>query len=298
MGRALPDIDDRRLVSVGNRSAVAKRRYDWRGRWSVLRGARACAGLYGRAGSNGAGEDVMSRKQPKIYFSHWTAEAGPGFQMLEYDYPVSWEHWREWRRACERGEALPASDFPNPLWTKAIYKNKQPRDALRGGGGAPIVSARFRAVLERFDLGETVFYPVTILKKNRKDQYEGDFFYVNIRALKNTLLVDESYAATMKGQEDDFMPPKLFRYSIAGPGSDDDYRNAPERSILFLNRTRSDAKLILSADALGGPDLWFEQRLGSQAVFFSEPLHDAIKAAEIKPMTCYKVKIRRDEVTG
>lgn len=240
----------------------------------------------------------MSRKQPKIYFSHWTKSGGPGFQLFEYDYPVSWEHWREWHRACDRGEARPASDFPNPLWTGQIDRNKQPRDALRGSGDVPIVSARFRAVLERFDLGETVFYPVTILKKNRKDLYEGDFFYVNIRALKNTLLVDESYAATMKGQEDDFMPPKLFRYLSGDPDDDDDYRNAPEGSKLYLMEHGSRAKLILSADALGGPDLWFEQRLESQAVFFSEPLHDAIKAAEIKPMTCYKVKIKHDEVAG
>lgn len=231
---------------------------------------------------------MARRKQPKVYFSHWTAIGGPGYQRFDRDYPVSWEHWREWMHACHRGEARLQEDFPNPIWTNELEPNKQPSDATRASD-VPVVSERFREVLEHFDLGGSVFYPVTVLKKNRKDAYDGKYFYFNIRSLKNALKVEESVAATLKATKKTVMIPKVFRY--LKDGKEYSYQDAPAGSLLHMTEYRSDAKLVLSEGALDGADLWFEKRLHNQAVFFSEPLRDAIKAANIRPMTTYRVKV-------
>lgn len=166
--------------------------------------------------------------------------------------------------------------------------NKQPPDATRASD-VPVVSARFRALLEEFDLGGSVFYPVAILKKNRKDAYEGDFFYFNIRSLKNALRVEETVAATLKATKKTVMIPEVLRYIKDGKSLP--YRDAPPDALLHITEYGGDLKLVLSDEALGGADLWFEERLHSQVVFFSEPLRDSIKAANIRPMTTYPVKV-------
>ncbi len=56
-------------------------------------------------------------------------------------------------------------DCPLPTRFRLNTSRKTVRDAFIVYAGCPVISARFRALLERFDLGICDFYPVDILIK-------------------------------------------------------------------------------------------------------------------------------------
>lgn len=152
-----------------------------------------------------------------------------------------------------RGEPLPASQFPSRL---AAYRH--PNDAAKKYNKLPhffrsdwvLVSEACADVLRQFELRGGCF-PVDLYQEDRKTFVPGTFFHLNIGAVKNAVLPEES-----PGVSD----PYGMGYSVLSSVKDDE--------------------VCVSSAALGGPDIWIDPILSS-SIFFSDRLRAALKAAKV-----------------
>ena len=72
-----------------------------------------------------------------------------------------------------------------------------------------LVSAKVKAVLEEYNLGQTDFYPMPIREPNLQNIVPGDWYILNIRSQRKTLIED------MVGRAVDFSP-YINKYILRG----------------------------------------------------------------------------------
>ncbi len=153
------------------------------------------------------------------------------------------------------GESL--KDCPLPTRFRLNTSRKTVPDAFIVYAGWPVISARFRTLLERFDLGICDFYPVDILTKKGAREH-GDFFILHVRSLKDTLI-----EAKTEG--------KPFNDRLFG-------------RIVFINsHSVCPPKVTLSPAAVQGVDLWLEKR-DMRLLYASDALQRACKAQKIRTL--------------
>ena len=153
----------------------------------------------------------------------------------------------EMGRRHQSGHAISAEFMPTSLYFKEKAR------AIPGvfvNSGFFFVSGAVAAVLREFDLGEGGFVPVPIYLKDRKTRVDGEWFCLNFGCVKTTFV------------------PALSRCARLGP------------EMWNLGVDRGDGRVALSAAALEGPDLWFEEKI-KRAFFISSRLAAALRAARV-----------------
>ena len=168
-----------------------------------------------------------------------------------YDYPrVSEEHLAAVNRGS-RGFALERSEFPEAaaVWKEASFKKAKDIFAV---GGFWVVKGKLAEVLARFDLGKGGLIPFPIYRADLTTPYPVEHFLLNFGAIKNTILPEQS--------------ENVVKFVV-----DKD----TGQQIWEVNSWHEDDNVVLSLNALAGPDLWLEEHVYSK-IFMSDALAQAI----------------------
>jgi hypothetical protein len=124
-------------------------------------------------------------------------------------------------------------------------------------GGFYAVKGKLAALLSRFDLGEGGLIPLTVYKSDLVTPFEGDFFLLNFGTRKNSILPEQCDDAR-----------KFYIDKHTG------------KQIWDINYLNSDGRVALSAAALEGADLWFEETVHNR-IFIKGELASALQEAEL-----------------
>ena len=148
---------------------------------------------------------------------------------------------------------LPRDRFPAEIYLKQGAK-RLPDIALPGGFWT--VSAKLADILRRFELGRTALYRTRVLRADRTTPIEGEYFCLSLGERKDTILPAAS--------------PGLERPSLWEPTKSPD--------VWHVRFDVHDDDLAPSPAALGGSDLWVEERIRDN-FFVSDALGQELKEA-------------------
>jgi len=180
----------------------------------------------------------------------WRAQHSP--EEVEWSKRMVQESSRGWKR----GDIL-TKEQVGDVW----YFNTHPEytePPFISGGGYPLISESVKAVLEQFDLGETVFHPLTIMDSEETRLSTPEPYYLlnigNKRSMGN-------YEAL--GPEGG--PASAPLVSVAG-------------GVVYVPRRGKESKLVVVPEALNGPDIWLDPKVPS-LLFLSDHLVTGLKSA-------------------
>ncbi|MEM8595294.1 MAG: hypothetical protein AAGF76_02345 [Pseudomonadota bacterium] len=157
---------------------------------------------------------------------------------------------------CLKAIPLESEDVPEYLFLKKDRPVRPPlKEVYTIMGGVPIIRRDLKEILERFDLGNTRFFPREILKADRKTVFSDEYFVVSIAETKNLGVIE--------GSDVKVFPPGFVSLDYA------------ER--IFVRREDPPTT-----------DMWLDEGFKYVGVLFSDRLYQAIKAAGFK-----KLKFRK-----
>ncbi|HEY6964300.1 MAG TPA: hypothetical protein VI407_03720 [Erythrobacter sp.] len=153
-------------------------------------------------------------------------------------------------RLYGQGHARQREELPEAL---AVWDERRFRKAGDiFSVGFFVVRGKLAEVLARFDLGEGGLIPFPVYQADLATPFPGEFFLLNFGCIKNTVLVDRCEDAT--------------KFLV---------RKATGVQVYHLNDLKSEGEVVLSARALEGPDLWFEDAI-HEKLFLSDALGQAL----------------------
>lgn len=183
--------------------------------------------------------------------------------------------WRDENIASERmislskgneaGDAIARDAFP-----PEIYGDLPAREADYNftdffvANGLPVISGRLANVLRRFDLGDASLYPVPVLKKDKKTPVEGDWHFLNFGNAKHAFIPEQS----------------------SGIG----FEQIEDMDCWIMGHFGKPDEIVVSGDALSGPDIWVEPRCAS-VFFMSDRLVSELKAEKLTGLDLVKCKV-------
>jgi hypothetical protein len=157
----------------------------------------------------------------------------------------------------KRGEVL-TKEQVGDVWyfdSKAEYHT----EPFINGGGYPLVSESAKAILEQFDLGQTIFHRLTLVDPSESRLTTSEPYY----------LLNVSNKRSMGN------------YDVLGP---DGVIGSPLRNVaegrLYLPQIKRESELIVVPEALVGPDIWLDPKVPS-LLFLSDTLASGLKAAGV-----------------
>ncbi len=185
-------------------------------------------------------------------------EFTPQWRERQSSEDVEWSKRmsREADLGWKRGELLTKEQIGS-LWyynSKAEYYTAP----FISGGGYPLISEAAKSVLEQFDLGDTVFHPLTLMDSTENHLTTSERYYFlnvcNKRPMGNYDVL---------GPEGDVRSPLSNRYGRT-----------------YLPRSNQEDKLAIIPEALGGPDIWLDSKVPN-LLFLSDPLFRGLKDAQM-----------------
>ena len=111
-------------------------------------------------------------------------------------------------------------------------------------------------VLTRFDLGTSALFPVEMLKRGKKEAFDGTYYIVH---------VSESKEGFEPNHSENFRKPKY---------GDEDWLG-----IVYPERTLDD-QIAVNGSVFGKPDMWRDPGLKG-SLFFSDALYQALMDADV-----------------
>lgn len=119
-----------------------------------------------------------------------------------------------------------------------------------------MISETAKAVLERFDLGETVFHPLTLMDSE-----------------ETRLTTPEPYHLLNVGNK-----RSMGNYEALGPEGDSRAPLRNRHGIVYLPNHHQEGELVVVPEALTGPDIWLDPKVPS-LLFLSDRLVTGLKSA-------------------
>ncbi len=161
------------------------------------------------------------------------------------------EVWREYARRDD----VDTSVFPQTFWVDPPMAGARGKTlkAIHVASVFLTISREFLDVLKQFDLGRLKSWPVTLLKRDKKTPFEGEWHAIWIGNWKEGFLREKSRNFEV--------PPYEDTKHLAIP--------RPEAV---------DGDFVFDADVAKGPDLWRDPNF-SKSLFLSDRLHTALKEA-------------------
>ncbi len=157
-----------------------------------------------------------------------------------------------------RGDLVEPSELPPRMWIDKGFQRDSNRKLphLFSAGGVLACSQSLVDALKPFDLGKSVFWPMSFFKHDRKTPFEGGPFYLfQIREIKKAFSLEHSV---------NYRPSSFS-----------------DNSFLALVRSyQKDDKIKLSSGALDGADVWFDPRLAS-SMFVTDEVYHTLKKAKL-----------------
>lgn len=174
------------------------------------------------------------------------------------------------RRRNEAGEVLSAESFPPEIWGVRGRKDYESLPDIFMGYGPWIVSRAAADVIQQFDIGQGQFFPIRVLKKDRKTPIPGEWLCINFGNVKT---------AYLGGGRDPtpYIEAPTIRHAMPYPVQDN--------------------MLMVSADALEGPDIWVDPQI-RDTFFVSGRLAKGLKDAGVARAFGFKKCKIVDSATG
>jgi hypothetical protein len=179
------------------------------------------------------------------YFEH-------DWQPAEFKVPLAPDDVHANMRRAALGFALTRRELPEAAAIWDLKRFKTLGDVFYAGGFL-VVRGKLSETLSRFDLGEGGLVPFPVYQADLETPYPGAFFLLNFGCIKDTLLPEQCENAR--------------KFLI---------RKATGVQVWHINDSNPDAKVVLSPQALGGPDLWFEEAAHNK-IFMSDELGQALQ---------------------
>ena len=178
--------------------------------------------------------------------------------MMETDIVANDEqHAIEAIKLLKAGKPVPPDMCPKTVWAGERSKTIRRLPDLFVANAYPIVSERAAAIISNFDLGQGTLYPIdAVFEKDRTSRFPGSFFCWIFGNSKSAFSAEHSTG----------MRP----FAPNAPGGPRNWWHMP-----FVHQ---DDQLVVSAEALAGPDVWVDPTL-FKSVFVSGPLGEALTAA-------------------
>ncbi len=170
-------------------------------------------------------------------------------------------------RSNKAGESLGAEFFaPEIFVAKHAKTNYEKLDDLFFAGSYWVVSGAVADVMRQFDLGQCNLYPTKVLRKDRKTPIGDKWFCLNFGNIK------KAYVGGGRNPAPHIKTEELWHAM-------------PDFGVI------KDDMLIVTADALSGPDIWVDPQI-YDTFFVSDRLAKALKAAGVaRPFGFKKCKI-------
>ncbi|MEM9422921.1 MAG: hypothetical protein AAF986_10550 [Pseudomonadota bacterium] len=184
-------------------------------------------------------------------------EFGQKWRSQQTNERVEWSKRmvRESDLGWKRGEILTTEQVGKIWYYNNTFGYCPP--PFMSGGGYPLISETAKAVLERFDLGETVFHPLTILSPD-----------------ESQLTTPEPYFLLNVGNK-----RSMGNYEALGPEGE---KNTPLLSVLngvvYVPNHYKENRLVVVPEALTGPDIWLDPKVPA-LLFLSDRLVTGLKQA-------------------
>lgn len=153
-------------------------------------------------------------------------------------------------RRVEDGRPVNPDELPKVMWAKGTADNTKRPDFFLPAGSW-VVSGAVAKILKKHDLGSSQVTKVKLLKTNRKDPIEGEYYNLALSEFKDTLLPNASTAL----------------------------RTWPNQTWALSFEPTND-QVALATSCLTGPDLWREIQL-PRAFFLSDRLTSALREAKL-----------------
>ncbi|MEO0362354.1 MAG: DUF1629 domain-containing protein, partial [Pseudomonadota bacterium] len=116
------------------------------------------------------------KRPPKVWWSGWPSETWYVCLVDPADEHLTLKERIAIDERLRQGEKIAADDLPKRVVFS--YSGKKPQDFMNCDG-IRAVTRRAREVLERFDLGETQFFPFEFFQRNGS-KIDGEYFFVNV----------------------------------------------------------------------------------------------------------------------
>lgn len=161
--------------------------------------------------------------------------------------------------SIERGQEIAPEDFVSDwAWAQNHRAKSNESPSLTNLAGAyPMINQATKDLLESFDLGRTIFFPIKVWDYERQTQpWPEPLYIMNVCNLKDSVVLPvggpqlPAFGGALEPAEDG-----ITRYLIANP-----------------------VHIKMTEAACDGPDIWIEQRI-LLGLFVSPRLRDALKAA-------------------
>ena len=153
-------------------------------------------------------------------------------------------------RRIKDGRRVKPDEFPKLMWAERTADNAKRPDFFKPSGFW-VVSGAVANILKKHDLGSSQVTKVKLLKTNRKDPIEGEYYNLALSEFKDTLLPNASTAL----------------------------RTWPNQTWALSFEPTND-QVALASSCLTGPDLWRERQLPN-AFFLSDRLVSALREAKL-----------------
>jgi hypothetical protein len=186
--------------------------------------------------------------------------------------PISPDEIQEASKRHIQGFALERAGFPE---AEAIFDEtrfKRIKDIFMVGPFYA-VKGQLASVLSRFDLGDGGLVPLTIYRNDLVTPVDGEFFFLNFGARKNTILPEQSQ--------------NVVKFAVERATGVQHWK---------VNSWSVDGDVKLSSAALAGADLWAEETVYNK-FFMKEALAQALidigMADVLKLQACQVEECRR-----
>ena len=153
-------------------------------------------------------------------------------------------------RRVEDGRPVNPDELPKVMWAKGTVDNTKRPDFFMPAGSW-VVSGAVAKILKKHDLGSSQVTKVKLLKTNRKDPIEGEYYNLALSEFKETWILDKSLELRARPKGNWSLP--------FDPAND---------------------QVALSPSCLTGPDLWREKHFFG-AFFLSDRLVSALREAKL-----------------
>lgn len=160
-------------------------------------------------------------------------------------------------RRCAEGLGVERSKMPEAaaVWDKKAFARTHDLFAV---AGFYVLRGKLAEVFSRFDLGEGGgLIPFTIYEADLETPYPGEYWLLDYRGRKNTILPEQS--------------ENVVKFAV-------DHKTGQQ--IWKINGWHEDGDVVLSAAALDGPNIWYEEAVYGK-IFMSSTLVRALQEAEL-----------------
>lgn len=192
---------------------------------------------------NPAGLGNKQGSRTKFYGEKWN----PADFILPVPPPAVMDALKRYKQ----GYRLERTELPE---AEAVWNEKRftTRRELFFVGPFFAVQGKLARTLASFNLGDGGLIPFTIYQADLETPYPGEFFLLNFGCIKKTILPEQCEDAT--------------KFLV---------RKATGVQVWHINDFKPDGEVVLSEQALVGPDLWFEEAAHNK-IFMSDALAQAL----------------------